>query len=186
MAEQSVLEAKQKIVGKISDDERLRAIQHIQNGYPKIVGALIFTVLTLAAIVIITVSVKSFMAWVLGALMALFVVLLMGPPVSLKMKRLRMARDSDLDVYEVTGVLTYQTIRIPARSVWGTMYFVKSYVLYIDAIQLPAIVEGDSCKPFLNYISGASKTIRRFTVRYVPSISVNLEIRDSAGNRQTF
>ena len=183
MAEQSALEARQKIVGKISDDERLRAIQHIQNGDPNIVRVWIFTVFTLVVIVICAVWVKSFMAWVLGALMALFVVLLMGPPVSLKMKRLRMARDSDLDVYEVTGAFTYQTIRIPARRVWGIAYFIKSYVLYIDSIQLPAIVEGDSCQPFLDYI-GSIQDHSQMTVRYAPSISVNLEIRDSAGNRQ--
>lgn len=97
-------------------------------------------------------------------------------------KRVEQLRTGKLDIYEVTGELGFNLVVVPGATSLHTAKAITSLILTIDKITLPAIVETYEMDRFNAFLeTGLDKM--HATVRYIPSISVNIFVRDDSGNQ---
>lgn len=181
---QSLLETRQKNVGKLPESTRVALLTAGQRDYRKANTVLItLGVLLAATCIAVAVISNQIMTAVIAFLVMAFLALIFGSVTSTGRRRLKKLKQGNLDIFEMNGKLTIQAIRVPGNPY--SMRAITSYALLIDDIMLPAIVELENVARLEQYMSNGFNP-ENVTVQYIPSVFLNLFIDDNSGHRLDF
>lgn len=176
----NLLLSRQRVVGKLPDDVRQRLIRGRKRSNKPIYFIFGFIVFVFFILITYFVLIGTDLATIMVGVLcfALFGLFYLAYASSTK-QRMQLLKKGDLDVYEMTGTLTTQQIVVPSRS--GP---VVSYALFIDGIQLPAIVEEENVHLLPTFLPYCNPN--HVTVQYQPDVFLNISMSDDQGHRVDF